>query len=74
MLAKPFFMLYAAFYALSKGLNIVTTSQMAKYALKLGGKHWHKLVMIGTDKNQTPHGRDGISISKVESNAKMLNF
>ena len=30
---KTFCMLYAALYAISKGLNIVTTSQMAKRAL-----------------------------------------
>ena len=71
---KTFCMLYAALYAISKGLNIVTTSQMAKRALQLGGKHWHKLLMLGTDHNQTPHRKSGIAIAKIERNAKMLNF
>ena len=35
---KIFFMLYATMYAISKGLNIITTAQMAKRALQLGGK------------------------------------
>jgi hypothetical protein len=67
-------MLYAALYAISKGLNIVTTSQMAKHALQLSGKHWHKLLMLGTDRNQTPHSKAGIAIAKIERNSKMLNF
>ena len=71
---KTFCMLYTALYTISKGLNIVTTSQMDKRALQLGGKNWHQLLMLGTDQNQTPHSKYGIATAKIERHSKMLIF
>ena len=56
---KTFCMLYATIYAISKGLNVITTAQMAKRALQLGGKHWHNFMCIASDENITTHALKG---------------
>ena len=43
---KKICMLYATLYAISMGINVITTSQMDKRVLQLGGKHWHNIFVF----------------------------
>ena len=48
---KTWCSLYASLYALSKGLLVLPVALLAKRALMLGGKHYHKLFHIPSDQN-----------------------
>ena len=43
---KSWSMMYCMLYAISKGLNVVSTAMMCKRALQLGGIHIHQLFML----------------------------
>ena len=57
-------MTYCALYAVSKGLRVTTTAMMAKRALQIGGTHWHKILILPTEKTLNPHRLAELSIIK----------
>ena len=44
---KTWTMLYVVLYALSQGLNVITTAHLSRRAVQLGGKHIAYLFGIG---------------------------
>ena len=71
---KTFCMLYATLYAISKELNVITTDQMAKLALQLGGKHWHNIFCLSGEENLKPHRRAKLAIVKITNKPVQLDF
>ena len=67
-------MLYATLYAISKVLNVITTSKMDKRALQLGGKHWHNIFCLSGEENLTPHRRSELEIVKMKNKPVQLDF
>ena len=67
-------MLYATLDAISKGLNVIKTSQMDKLALQLGGKHWHNMFCLSGEENIIPHRRSEIAIVKMTNKPVQLDF
>ena len=71
---KTWCMMFIAIYAISKKLNVITTAMMAKRALQLGGRHWHKFLCIPTGQNLTPHRRAELAIIQLLRDPKRLDF
>ena len=71
---KTFCMMYTLVYAMSRGLNTVTTAIMCKRALQLGGVHLHQLFLLPTDEKITPQQRAELAIIKLMKNPKKLEF
>ena len=62
---KSWTMEYAVAYALSKGLNVMTTSMMARRSVFLGGKHIHQLFCLPIGKNLSAHRMAELAICKL---------
>ena len=62
-------------YALSLGLNTITTSLMGVCVNALGGKHIHKLFLISTDDNlaSSPFKCAETALLKIRRNTKILH-
>lgn len=71
---KTWSMEYCVIYALCQGLCVVTTAQMARRAIQLGGKHWHYLFCLPTEKGLSAHRKAELSITKILRDPKKLNF
>ena len=71
---KTWSMEYCVIYALCRGLCVVTTAQMARRAIQLGGKHWHYLFCLPTEKGLSAHRKAELSIAKILRDPKKLNF
>ena len=71
---KTFCLVYCTLYAISKGLNVMTTAMMAKRALQLGGIHWHVILCLPTERNLTPHRRAELAILKLMRDPKKIDF
>jgi len=69
---KTFCMCYCMLYALSKGLNCISTAIMSKRSIELGGIHWHKLLCIPTDPNLSIWRRAEIAIDRLQRKPKYL--
>ena len=65
--------MYCTLYALSKGLNVMTTAILAKRAIQLGGCHYHKLFCLPVGKNLSTHRKAELAIIKLLKNPKELN-
>ena len=59
---KTWCSLYVALCALSKGLFVLPTALLAKRAIQLGGKHWHKMFHIRTDNCLGVHRRAELAL------------
>ena len=62
---KTWCAMYCLLYALSKGLNCLSTAVMAKRATQLGGTHWHKFFCLPTERRLTPHRVAEVAINKL---------
>ena len=71
---KTFLMLYATLYSISKLFNVITTSQMAKRALKLGSKHWHNIFCLSGEEIITLHRQYELEIVKITNKPVQLDF
>ena len=72
---KTWCMQYILLYAISKGLNVITTAIMAKRAMFLGGKHWHYLLCIPPMKKDfSMHRTAELAICKLLSDPVKLNL
>ena len=67
-------MLYATLYAISKGLNVVTTAMMSKSELQIGGIHWHVMLCISTEEKASTFRRAELCTTKILKNKKKLDF
>ena len=47
---------------------------LAKRAIQLGGKHWHKMFHIPTDRNLSIHRRAELAIISILRDAKTLHL
>ena len=70
---KTWCAMYCTLYALSKGLNVMTTAILAKRAIQLGGCHYHKLFCLPVGKNLSTHRKAELAIIKLLKNPKELN-
>ena len=62
-------------YAISQGLLVcLPTAVMARRSVFLGGWHLHKLFLLPTAKNLSPHRTAEIAITKILRNTKTLNM
>ena len=71
---KTWCSLYTSLHALSKGLVVLPTALLAKRAIQLGGKHWHKMFYIPTDRNLSIHRRAELAIISILRDAKTLHL
>ena len=71
---KSWSMMYCMLYAISKGLNVVSTAMMCKRALQLGGIHIHQLFMLPVEDALTPHRKAELAILKLLRNPKKLDL
>ena len=71
---KTWCSLYCSLHALSKGLVVLPTALLAKRAIQLGGKHWHKMFHIPTDRNLSIHRRAELAIISILRDAKTLHL
>ena len=71
---KSWSMMYCMLYAISKGLNVVSTAMMCKRALQLGGIHVHQLFMLPVEEALTPHRKAELAILKLLRNPKKIDF
>jgi predicted GIY-YIG superfamily endonuclease len=71
---KTWTMQYCVVYALSKGLTVISSSQMARRSIQLGGKHIAYLFGLTIEKNISPHRRAELAISKLLRDPKKINF
>ena len=71
---KSHTMQYLLAYALSKGLNCVTTSWMARRSIALGGKHLHKLFCLPTDSRLTCFRSAELSCAKLNKKIERENL
>ena len=62
---------HVASCALSKGLLALPTALLAKRANHLGGKHWHKMFCMPTEKNLSVHRRSEIALINIVRNEKV---
>jgi hypothetical protein len=70
---KTWCCLYAVVYAMSCGLQCLTTAMMARRASMLGGRHWHKFFCLPTDRKLTPQRIAELAVNKIEKNSLSLN-
>ena len=61
-------------YAISKGLNVISTAMMSKQALKLSSIHWNIMLCISTEETASPFRKVELSITKILKNKKKLDF
>ena len=71
---KTWLMEYIVLYSISKGLSVITSSQMARRSIQLGGKHIAYLFGLTIEKNMSPHQRAERAIAKLLKHPKKLNF
>ena len=71
---KTWCSLYVSLHALSKGLVVLPTALLAKRAIQLGGKHWHKMFYIPTERNLGIHRRAELAIISILRDAKTLHL
>ena len=73
---KSWLMQYMATYAMSKGLNCLTTALMARRSNFLGGKHIHHVFCLPVEKGLTAHRMAELAVCNLlrESNSTKLNF
>lgn len=71
---KTWCALYISLYALSKGLNVMTTAILAKRARQIGGIHYHKLFCLPIGNNLSVHRRAELAIMKLLKNPRQLNI
>ena len=71
---KTWCSLYVALCALSKGLVVLPTALLAKRAIQLGGKHWHKIFHIPTDNNLSVHRRAKLALISIIRDAKSYHL
>ena len=71
---KTWTMEYCVIHAISRGLNVITSSQMARRSIQLGGKHIAYLFGLPIEKNLSPHRRAELAITKLLRDTKKMNF
>jgi hypothetical protein len=71
---KTYCMQYMAFYCLCQGLNCIPMAILAKRANFLGGKHWHWLFCIPTERGLSLHRKAELAIIKIMKNAAKYNI
>ena len=71
---KTWTMEYCIIFAVSQGLNIITTSQMARRSIQLGGKHLSWLFGLPIEKHIPLTRRSELAIQKILRNPLKLNF
>lgn len=70
---KTYTGLYCVIYAISKGLNCITTAIMGTRAAALGGIHWHKLLGIPCDKNLSPQRIAELALNRLDRDPILQN-
>ena len=70
---KTFCTLYCMLYAISRGLNVITTARMAARANQLGGTHWHKFFDLPIG-NLSPQQLADRAVSSILQNPVKLNL
>ena len=72
---KTWAIIYASVYAISQGLNVITTSHMSRRAIQLGGKHIAFLFGIPYSRGRyTPQRQAELALHKIQRNAVLYNF
>lgn len=71
---KSWTMMYALIYARSLGLNVISTAQMAKRAIQLGGTHFHNLFCMHGDKGKTIYSASDNALINITKDAKKGNL
>ena len=72
---KTWTMEYGLIYGLSQGMNMITTSIMARRAIQLGGRHLAYLLGIPASKGYiTPQRRAELALHKIMRKPVLYNF
>ena len=67
-------MQYIVLYAISKGMNVITTAVMARRANQLGGLHIHKLFCLDVTNGMNPHRVVELAVIKLLRNPEKINI
>ena len=71
---KTWCSLYAALYAMSKGLFVLPTAVLAKRAIQLGGTHWHVMFSLMSDDTLTNHRKAELAIIQILKDPRKLHL
>ena len=71
---KTWCSLYAALYAMSKGLFVLPTAALAEWAIQLGGTHWHVMSSLMSDDTLTNHRKAELAIMQILKDPKNLHL
>ena len=72
--SKTWCMEYLSIYAMSKGLKSITTAMMAKQAIQLGSKHWHKIFCIPPERNISSYRKAELALIRLLKNPDLLEI
>ena len=70
---KTWCCLYCIVYAISCGLDCLTTAMMARRATSLGGTHWHRFFCLPIDSKLTPQRIAELALTKIEQKPVLMN-